>query len=167
MSEEKKTQVEEVFDAAKKIFDDPKTPSWTGFPTPGVYGQPTPPWPSPYVAGESEWVICTQHKTTAGIIPTVGMFNTLIIKEGDKCTISVQIKQKQVGYGIQYGGIPNNFDATVVSVTPDELKLQYRDDIAGVMREVTYTPDKFFNPSDEYDIRIASCKIKPYGMPIY
>lgn len=158
MSEEKKQpQVEEVFDAAKN------NPSWTGFPTPETLGRPTPPWGSPYVAGESEWWICTQHNTTAGIIPTVGMFNTLIIKPGDKCTITVQIRDKQNGYCAPFGKT-NTFDATVKSITPDELKLEYHDVISGTMREVTYTPDKFFNAGDEYDVRIASCKIKPYGM---
>lgn len=159
MSEEKKQpQVEEVFDAAKN------NPSWTGFPTPETLGHPTPPWGSPYVvSGESEWWICTQHNTTAGIIPTVGMFNTLIIKPGDKCTITVQIRDKQNGYCAPFGKT-NTFDATVKSITPDELKLEYHDVISGDMREVTYTPDKFFNAGDEYDVRIASCKIKPYGM---
>lgn len=163
MSEEKKqSRVEEVFDAAKNNH-----PSWTGFPTPETFGQPAPPWASPYyVSGESEWCICTQHNTTAGIIPTIGMFNTLIIKPGDKCTITVQIRDKQNGYCAPFGK-SNAFDATVISVTPDELKLEYRDDIVSVMREVTYTPDKFFNVDDNIDIRIASCKIKPYGMPIY
>ena len=173
MSEEKKNpQVEEVFNASKKMFDTSNNQCENGcYPTqPVYYGDPIPPqWSTPYVVGESEWFICTQHNTTAGIIPVTGAFNTSIIKPGDECSIYVSTR-KYGGMCLPYN-TTNIFEATVISVTSDKLKLQYHDDIAGVMREVTYTPENFFiNVDDNIDVRISSRRYKPspYGRrPIF
>ena len=162
MSEEKKNpQVDEVFDASKRMFDASKNQCENGCPTqPVYYGDPiSPQWSAPYVVGESEWFICSQHNTNAGIIPVTGTFNTSIIKPSDECWIYVHVR-KDGGMYFPYNKT-NIFDAIVISVTSDELTLRYHDDIAGVMREVVYTPENFFNVDNNIDIRITSCRYKP------